>query len=204
MSNPVFEVECHPEVMMLKSKRPLTPKFTGVDTFSDVHGRYQFRFPTDWAKYELEGYPEGVIFSPYANQALPKTFISAYAAPMDFDVVAEDMVDLVSAVQEGLHQLNEVHIEEQSDAAYGNLLKFDRTFTFREGDAVRKRHTWIMYVANWQIVFAYQGESVEDYEYWLPMGNTMFFHVIIPDSFWFATDRDLNDFNKQLAPEAQA
>jgi hypothetical protein len=189
--------------MMSISKRPPNPKFTGVDTFSDVHGRYQFRYPTDWVRHELEGHPQGVLFSPYANQEFPKTFISAYAQPMEFDVTAEDMADLAPAVHEGLHQLDGVHIEHEADAAYGNLLKFDRTFTFREGDAVRKRHTWIMYVANWQIVFAYQGESIEDYEYWLPMGNTMFFHIKIPDSFWFATDRDLNGFNQQLVQEVQ-
>lgn len=176
--------------------RPAQPKFTGVDTFSDVHNRYQFRYPTDWAKYELDGYPEGVMFSPYPNQESPKTFISAFAVPLEFEVVAEDLEDLSAAVKEGLQQFDGLHIEEESDKAFGNLLKFDRTFTFREGNgaqtAVRKRHAWILYVGKWQIVFAYQGESVEDYDYWLPMGNTMFFHIKIPDSFWFATDRDLS------------
>jgi len=185
------------------TRRPPQPKFTGVDTFSDVHGRYQFRYPTDWARYELDGHPEGVMFSPYANQESPKTFISAYAVPLEFEVVAEDMDDLAPAVLEGLHQFEAVQIEHQADDAYGNLLKFDRTFTFREGDNVRKRHTWILYVGTWQIVFAYQGETVEDYDYWLPMGNTMFFHVTIPESFWFATDRDLNGLNKQHAQKSQ-
>ena len=178
------------------STRPARPRFTGVDTFSDVHGRFQFRFPTDWAQYELEGHPQGVMFSPYPNQVAPKTFISAYAVPLEFEVTSEDQADLSAAVQDGLQQLEGVHVEHESDDAYGNLLKFDRIFTFQEGDAVRKRHSWIMYVGTWQILFAYQGESVEDYEYWLPMGNTMFFNVKIPDSFWFATDRDLNGFNK--------
>ncbi len=179
--------------------RPATPRFTGVDTFSDVQGRYQFRFPTDWVRYELEGHPEGIMFSPYAYQEAPKTFISAYVVPLEFEVTAEDSDDLSSAVLEGLQQFEGLQIEHQADDAYGNLLKFDRTFTFREdreSDAVRKRHTWILYVGKWQIVFAYQGESAEDYTYWLPMGNTMFFHIKIPDSFWFATDRDLNGLQK--------
>ena len=176
--------------------RPPRPKFTGVDTFSDAQGRYQFRYASDWARYELDGHPEGVLFSPYFNQDAPKTFVSAYAEPLDFEVVAEDLPELAAAMQEGLNKLDGLQIEQRSDDAYGNLLKFDRTFTFREGDAIRKRHVWIMYVGKIQIVFAYQGESVEDYEYWLPMGNTMFFHTKIPDSLWFATDRDLNGFNK--------
>jgi hypothetical protein len=178
------------------STRPPRPRFTGVDTFSDVHGRYQFRFPTDWARYELDGHPEGVMFSPYPNLESPKTFISAYAVPLEFDVVAEDLGDLAVAVHEGLQQFDGLNVEHEADDALSNLLKFDRTFTFREGEAVRKRHTWILYVGTWQIVFTYQGESVEDYEYWLPMGNTMFFHVKIPDALWFATDRDLNGFGK--------
>jgi hypothetical protein len=179
--------------------RPPRAQFTGVDTFTDVHQRYQFRFPTDWAKYELDGYPEGVMFSPYPNLESPKTFISAYAIPLEFEVVAEDMDDLTEAVNEGLHQFDAVNIEHQANDAFGNLLKFDRTFTFREGDDTRKRHTWILYVGKWQIVFAYQGETVEDFDFWLPMGNTMFFHIKIPDSFWFATDRDLNKFKDNIA-----
>jgi hypothetical protein len=184
---------------MTTQNRPPRPVFTGVDTFSDVHGRYQFRYPSDWLRYELDGHPDGVIFSPYPNKAEPKTFVSAYALALDFDVQAEDMEDLSAAVGEGLQQFDDLHLEHSADAAFGNLLKFDRTFTFREGNMVRKRHVWILYVGKLQIVFAYQGESIADYEYWLPMGNTMFFHTKIPDSLWFATDRDLNGFDKTSA-----
>jgi hypothetical protein len=185
------------------SDRPPRPRFTGVDTYQDPKGRYQFRFASDWYRYELDGHPEGVMFSPYPNQTSPKTFVSAYAVPLEFDVVAEDLEDLSVAVQEGLQQFQSLNIEQSTDDAYGNLLKFDRTFTFQEDDAVRKRHTWILYVGKWQIVFAYQGESIEDYEYWLPMGNTMYFHIKIPDELWFATDRDLNGFNKLYSKNNQ-
>jgi hypothetical protein len=177
--------------------RPALPKFTGVDTFSDIHNRYQFRYPTDWRRYEIDGKPNSVLFSPYGDQESPRTFISAYASTLDFEVVAEDLEDLKAAVGEGLAQFADVTIERQSDDAYGNLLKFERTFTFVEDGVTRKRRTWILYVATHQIVFTYQGETAEDYEYWLPMGNTMFFHTKIPDSFWFATDRDLNGFGKK-------
>jgi hypothetical protein len=184
--------------------RPVLPKFTGVDTFSDVQGRYQFRYPTDWRRYAIEGYPDGVLFSPYGEQESPRTFISAYAIKLDFEVVAEDLEDLKAAVAEGLNQFKSATIEQSTDDAMGNLLKFERLFTFVEDGVTRKRRTWILYVATHQIVFTYQGETVEDYEYWLPMGNTMFFHTKIPDSFWFATDRDLNGFgkNRESAPDA--
>ncbi len=177
---------------MTDNTRPATPRFTGVDTFFDHKGRYQFRFPSDWARYELEGHPEGVIFSPNHGQEFPQTFVSGYAVPLDVKVVAEDLEVLGPAIRDGLGQLADMSIEHEADDTYGNLIKFDRTFTFRDGDATRKRHTWIMYVADIQIVFTYQGESPAEYDYWLPMGNTMFYHVQIPESFWFATDRDLN------------
>jgi hypothetical protein len=145
-----------------------------------------------------------VLFSPYGEQESPRTFISAYAIKLDFEVMAEDLEDLKAAVAEGLNQFKSTTIEQSTDDAMGNLLKFERLFTFVEDGVTRKRRTWILYVATHQIVFTYQGETVEDYEYWLPMGNTMFFHTKIPDSFWFATDRDLNGFgkNRESAPDA--
>jgi hypothetical protein len=177
--------------MLTKKTRPATPRFTGVGTFSDIDNRFQFRYPTDWTRFDVDNKRGGVIFSPYGDEAEPKTFVTGYADDLDFKVVAEDMADLSLAVDEGLKQMNMASLELSTDTAFGNLLKFERVFTFREGDALRKRRIWIMYVDRFLIVLAYQGESVEDYDFWLPMGNTMFYHMKIPDSFWFATDRDL-------------
>jgi hypothetical protein len=177
--------------MLTKKNRPATARYTGVDTYSDIDNRFQFRFPSDWTRYDVDGKRGGVIFSPYGDEAEPKTFVTAYADDLDFHVVAEDMDDLSEAVDDGLKQMQMESVELSTNTAFGNLLKFERIFTFRDGDALRKRRIWIMYVDRFLIVFAYQGESVEDYDFWLPMGNTMFFHMKIPDSFWFATDRDL-------------
>jgi hypothetical protein len=181
---------------MPSPSRPPVPKFVGVDTYTDKDNRFQFRYPTDWAKFEIEGQADSVLFSPYRDQASPKTFISGYARDLDFDATAEDLEDLTLAVTEGLEQFAGLKIEHASNDVFGNLIKFDRTFTFVENGVTRKRHTWIMYVGRFQIVFAYQGESVEDYDYFLPMGNTLFFHIKIPDSFWYSTDRDLNKFGE--------
>jgi hypothetical protein len=179
-----------------QNKRPDRPRFTGVDTYSDRLSRFQFRFPSDWRRHDIEGQPDSVLFSPYVHEESPRTFISAYVEPLDYEAVAEDLKDLSEAVNEGLQQMDGFALEQATDDALNNLLKFDRTFTFRENGETRKRRTWIMYVSKLQFVFTYQGESVDDYEFWLPMGNTFYFNVKLPDSLWFATDRTLSGLPK--------
>jgi hypothetical protein len=56
---------------------------------------------------------------------------------------------------------------------------------------VRKRKVWAMYVGKWLIVMTYQGETVEEWEYWYAMANQSFFHFVIPPELWFSMDRDL-------------
>jgi hypothetical protein len=181
------------------TERPARPRWTGVDTYKDPHGRFTFRYPMDWHRFELEHNLEGVMFAPQQND--PKTFISAWIRKLDTSVVLEDEPVLRDGVAEGLQHLSELNIESADDSAYGNLLKFERIYTFHDGTGTRKRRTWIMYVDQWQMVLTYQGESPEEYEYWLPMGNYTFFHFTIPPELWFATDRDLNQPSRVAAPE---
>ncbi|HMO58064.1 MAG TPA: hypothetical protein PKA05_18155 [Roseiflexaceae bacterium] len=166
------------------------PKFTGVDTYRDPQGRFQFRYPSDWIHYPLQGAREGAMYSPQSQN--PQTWYAVWITRLEYEVVAEDFEILAPNVRKGLEQLPDLAIEAQDDFIYGNLIKFDRTFTFRDGDAVRKQHMWLMYVSTWQIVAAFQGETVEEYEYWLPMGNYSFQFFTIPHELWFAADRDLN------------
>jgi hypothetical protein len=181
------------------TQRPARPQWTGVDTYADPLGRFTFRFPSDWHRFELDHNLEGVLFAP--AQFEPQTFISAWVRKLDTNVVLEDQPLLREGVAEGLAQLGELEIESEDDSAYGNLLKFERIYTFHDGSATRKRKVWIMYVDKWQIVLTYQGESPEEYEYWLPMGNYAFFHFNIPQELWFATDRDLNQPSPLAEPE---
>lgn len=181
------------------TERPARPRWTGVDTYQDTLGRFSFRFPMDWQRFELDNNLEGVMFSPQPSN--PQTFISAWVTRLDTHVVLEDQPTLRQGVAEGLAQLGALQIESQDDSAYGNLLKFERIYTFHDGAATRKRKTWIMYVDTWQIVLTYQGESPEEYEYWLPMGNYAFMHFNVPEALWFATDRDLNKPSPR--PEAE-
>lgn len=181
------------------TERPPRPRWTGVETYVDPHGRFSFRYPSDWQRFELDNNLDGVMFSPQPSD--PQTFLSAWVTKLDTNVVLEDQPTLRQGVAEGLAQLGALQIESQDDGAYGNLLKFERVYTFQDGAATRKRKTWIMYVDTWQIVLTYQGESPEEYEYWLPMGNYAFFHFTIPPELWFATDRDLSKASP--IPEAE-
>jgi hypothetical protein len=171
------------------AERP-PPQFYGVRVYQDPQGRFTFRYPTGWHQFELSDDREGVLFSPDA--ANPLTAFSVWVQALDTRVVAEDLEDLRLGVNEGLSQFAEYTSESESEEVLGNLIKFERIFTFREDGVTRKRKTWILYVDTWQIVATWQGATEEDYSYWLPMGNYAFFMFNIPEALWFATDRDLS------------
>ncbi len=170
--------------------RPERPLFYGVTTYQDPHSRFSFRFPTGWHQFEPSGDQEGVIFSPQA--ANPTTWFSVLITDLGEEIVAEDMEDLRRGVDEGISGLPEAQIEHSADDALSNLLKFERVYTFREDGVTRKRKVWIMYVAKWLMVVAWQGETESEYHYWLPMGNYAFNTFHIPEALWFMTDRDLS------------
>ncbi len=176
------------------------PKFTGVETIIDVHGRFRYRVPSDWHRFEVEGQTDSLLFSPHAVDT--STYIASWVTKLEFQAGADDLELLASALNEGLGQLPELTIEAEANDCYQNLIKLDRTFTFRENGELRRRHAWYIYVADWQIVLVYQGSSPEEYDYWLPMGNTPFMHFNLADVLWFASDRDLFKPGDQPAPKA--
>ena len=165
------------------------PRFVGVDTYIDSHGRFTFRYPTDWYHYPLQEGLEGAMYSPQAQN--PQTWFSAWVVDLKEKVVAEDLPVLRQGVEQGLAKLKDVQIEESKDDALSNLVKFERIFTFRDGDATRKWKQWQLYVDHWLMVVTYQGESPEEYDYWLPIGNYLFHFFHLPEALWFAVDRDL-------------
>ena len=164
------------------------PRFYGVTTFRDPLGRFSFRYPTHWQRSDLEG-KDGIRVSPTA--ADPDTWITASAEPLEVQVVAEDLESLTKGIAEGLAALPDCVVEEQSEVILGNLIKFDRVFTFNESGNVRKRKFWILYVDKWQIILSWQGSTPDEYEYWLPMAVYAYNTFELPEALWFATDRDL-------------
>jgi hypothetical protein len=176
---------------------PERPRFYGIRTYQDAKGRFSFRYPSTWHQFELDDDRDGVMFSPEPDN--PATFFAVWVAELHDHVVAEDADDLRAGVDDGLAGLPGCEIEVAKDDLLSNLVKFERIYTFREGDAVRKRRVWIMYVDTWQMVVVFQGASPEEYHYWLPMGNYGFAMFNIPEDLWFATDRDLEPYRFQQA-----
>ncbi len=170
------------------------PRFRGVRVYQDPMGRFTCRYPSDWHQFDLDDNREGVMFSPEAHD--PKTWYSVWVSRLDEAVVAEDLEDLRQGVNEGLSQLAECKVESESEDVLGNLIKFERIFTFREDDAIRKRKFWILYVDKWLMVLTWQGSSPEEYKYWYPMANYFFMTFNLPEVLWFATDRDLSGHTK--------
>lgn len=169
------------------------PRFYGIDTYSDPQGRFRMRFPTTWQQSKLQHADgtalDGAMFLPDPDD--PATSLSAWVSGLEHAVVAEDLEDLRQGVEEGLTRFPECRVESAADLVLSNLVKFERVFTYREDDTLRKRKFWMLYVDRWLIVVSYQGSSVEEYEYWLAMANYSYATFFLPEELWFATDRDL-------------
>ena len=75
-----------------------------------------------------------------------------------------------------------------SDNTYNDIVKLERTLTFTDEGEVRKRRVWSMYADHWQFIVLFQGATVEEYHYWLPMGNYCFMAFQLPMALWYATD----------------
>jgi hypothetical protein len=162
--------------------------FTGVSTYQDPLGRFSVRYPTDWHQFALDG-REGVMFAPDANDL--HTALTAWVAPLEHPVAAEDLEELKAGVAEGLARLPDCRIESASEVVLGNLIKFERVFTLSEDGVVRKRKLWLLYVDKWLISLTWQGATEADYEHWFSMANYSFATFNLPEALWFATDRDL-------------
>jgi hypothetical protein len=164
------------------------PRFTGVTTYKDRLGRFSIRYPTDWAELRLEE-QDGAMFAPTPDDLA--TYFAVWVSSLEHAAVAEDLDILRAAVNEGLARLPECAIESEYDVPLGNAIKLERVFTFREGEATRKRKQWLFYVDTWLMVLTWQGASPEDYEHWLAMANYSFATFTLPEALWFATDPEM-------------
>lgn len=167
------------------------PRFTGVTTYADEQGRYEFRHPWGWERSELEDDRDGVIVRPEADDE--STYFAVWVTELALSVVAEDLPDLRDGLDDGLTQLADLQVEESSENTYNNIVKLERTITFTEDGVTRKRRLWALYADRWQYLVAYQGSTVDEYKYWLPMGNYCYTAFQLPQALWFATDPTVAD-----------
>lgn len=160
-------------------------QFVGVTTYRDPLGRFSIRYPTNWRQTRLED-RDGILFAPTPED--PHTWFAAWVVPLEHSVKAADLYDLVLGAGEGLAQFADCTIHASSELVLGNLIRLERVFTFREGTAVRKRKTWIIYADTWMIVLTWQGSSEETYAHWLSMANYSFATFHLPEALLFLTD----------------
>jgi hypothetical protein len=166
------------------------PAFTGITTYRDHLGRFEFRHPAGWIPSELDNDLDGIMVRPLEEDE--NTYFAVWVSSLPEGVVADDLPELKKGFDDGLTQLPDVQVESTKDTTYGNIVKLERVLTFTEDGSTRKRRIWGMYVDTFQVVVVWQGSSVEEYDYWYPMANYCFSMFKIPDELWFRTDPEVN------------
>jgi hypothetical protein len=178
------------------------PRFTGITTYNDEQGRYEFRHPWGWERSDLEDDRDGVIVRPELDDEA--TYFAVWVTELDVAVVAEDLADLQAGLDDGLAELADLEVEKADDNNYNNIIKLERIYTFTEDGVTRKRRLWALYADRWQYLVVFQGSTVEEYHYWLPMGNYCFTAFQLPQALWFATDPSVSGGPTEAAARAKA
>lgn len=165
------------------------PYYTGLRTYRDPVGRFFFRYPSGWHQHELADDRDGVMYSPDPEN--PETYFAAWGVRLEHKVITEDMEILSEGVNEGLYQLANLKLESSEDRTFGNLIRFERIYTFDEDGMTRQRKVWMIYVYKWLFVLVAQGASPEAYDYWHLMLNGCFDSFDLAPELWYASDREV-------------
>ena len=165
------------------------PKYRGIKTHIDPQGRFKFRYPSDWHQHELADGRDGVLYSPQPED--PETWFAIWSTRLQDIVVAGDLDVLRQGVNEGLYQLPGVRVESSSETAFGNLIRFERIYTFQENGATRRRKVWMLYVYKWALTLIAQGASSEEYDHWSMMLEDCFDDFDLAPTLWFASDPEI-------------
>ena len=164
------------------------PRYKGIKSFRDPQGRYLFRYPSRWHVHELAEGRDGVLVSPEAED--PSTWFSVWTSPLPDIVTAADVDVLREGVDEGLYQLPRVQLESSAETILGNLLRFERVYSFSENGSTRQRKVWMLYVYKWALVLIAQGETPEEFDHWSVMLQDCFDSFDLAPTLWFASDPD--------------
>lgn len=167
------------------------PRYRGLRSFRDPGGRFIFRYPSDWHEYELTEDRDGIMYSPDPEN--PETWFAAWATPLQDKVGADDLAVLREGVDEGLYQLPGLRVESSSEKLFGNLIRFERIYTFQENGATRRRKVWMIYVYKWAFALVAQGATPKEYEHWSMMLENCFEEFDLAPALWFASDPDMED-----------
>jgi hypothetical protein len=145
------------------------PAFEGLILEQNEEWRYHFWYPKGWHRYDLTGDKTGVLCSPNAQN--PTTYFSVETSRLPVAARLEDVEVLRQGIEEGLSSLPGFSLESADESSSGARLTFERVFTFRDGDVVRKRRIRLVYVGATLYSLIAQGEDEHAYTYWLSMLN---------------------------------
>ncbi len=155
---------------MVENRKP--PIYTGLKKHLEKEAGYAIWVPSDWTRFDMTEDHWGVIYSPYTDRY--DTCFMAERFRLKFSVTEADVSLLADAFQEGIMALDGVDVEEVKSEGRKDVVILEAKFTFLENGQRRKRWVRNLYWGNGQLLFIAQGETVEDFDYWLPMFfNTM-------------------------------
>jgi hypothetical protein len=154
---------------MVEPERP--PAFTGLVVHRDPDVGYSLLLPDGWSRLDVSE-DGGTLYSP--DSADPTTGLQVSGHDLGTEVRARDLPSLRRGFLAGLRQLPGCAIEQQEDAAIGELLTLEARLTYRDGETTRKRWVRLLYQGRTQVRLLAEGSSVERFAYWEPMFYTAF------------------------------
>ena len=148
---------------------PERPAFEGAILAPDTEWRYYFWYPKGWHRYQLTDGREGILCSPHAQD--PTTYFSVHVQKLAAAVEPDDIDVLREGIEEGLSQLPDLNVESAHSSQTTDGIRFERVYTFSDGDVTRKRRIRLIYRGNRLYSLMSQGSTIDEYERWLSMLN---------------------------------
>ena len=151
---------------MSKGRPP--PAFHGLVAHREPRYGVSFLLAEGWTRRELESeHGTGVVYLP--DPADEATSFSLEGRELGVKVRKSDFKALRSGFLEGLRQLPGCELLHEEADAIGPLITMEARLTFREGDALRKRWTRLLYQGSVQVRLVAQGSTPEEFDHWEPM-----------------------------------
>jgi hypothetical protein len=150
------------------SDSPSRASFTGLIVHRDVHFRYSILIPEGWHRLDVaEDFGPGAFYAPTTTNTL--TGFLAQARDLGTTVAGEDLGALRAGFLRGLRGVPGSKIESQEADAIGTLITMEARQTYLDG-AIRRKH-WVrlLYQGSIQVRLIARGETVEEFQRWLPM-----------------------------------
>ena len=161
------------------------PAFQGLTVYRHLRHRFSLLYPEGWGRAEVpRSAGGGVVFSPDGEDRQTSVLVQSRKLPSA--VRAEDLDALRGGLLEGIQQLPEAHVQQETAEAVGKLLTAEAQHTYRDAKSgvVRKRWVRLLCQGNVQVSVVCQGSTKERFDYWSPMFNTVMRTVQFAD--WWA------------------